>query len=88
MNTETSLYPDQAGCTTATMTTEEDWESACFTEAEINSAYHQLALPLDAVTVVDTLEGFEQCMECLTRPGTVVGVDSEWRPVFCGKVQK
>ncbi|KAL4219645.1 hypothetical protein ACF0H5_022217 [Mactra antiquata] len=67
---------------------DEDWETSCFTEQEINTAYYQLKLPQECIIMVDTIEGYQQCMKCVTKPGTIVGIDSEWRPSFCGQVQK
>ncbi|XP_052790834.1 exonuclease mut-7 homolog [Mya arenaria] len=67
---------------------EEDWENSCFTEAEISSAYHQLSLPLESVHIVDTLEKYRECLSCITKPGTIVGLDSEWKPAFLGQIQK
>ena len=57
-------------------------------QTEISQAYHQLSLPLDCVHVVDTLDKYNDCLPLITRPGTVVGVDSEWKPAFLGQVQK
>ncbi|XP_060579875.1 exonuclease mut-7 homolog [Ruditapes philippinarum] len=68
--------------------TEEDWENSCYTEAEINLSYYQLNLPLENIEIVDTLEKYDSCMTRLTQPGSVVGIDSEWRPAFCGQIQK
>ncbi|XP_053380810.1 exonuclease mut-7 homolog isoform X2 [Mercenaria mercenaria] len=67
---------------------EEDWESSCFTEEEINISYYQLKLPLESVEIVDTVDKYKYCMACITQPGSIVGIDSEWRPAFCGQIQK
>jgi len=88
----TDLY--KQGSTTASTTStatpgpDENWDNACFTDAEISSAYHQLALPLESVTVVDSVKLLDRCMVHLTKPGTIVGIDSEWRPAFCGQAQR
>lgn len=66
----------------------EDWESECYTESEIQAAYYQLSLPLDCVEVVDTVEKYNRCVEHITKPGSIVGMDSEWKPGFCGQIQK
>ncbi|KAH3795422.1 hypothetical protein DPMN_148972 [Dreissena polymorpha] len=66
----------------------EDWDSACFTEEEIKAAYHQLSIPLESVHLIDTLEAYSQCLEHITQPGSVVGIDSEWKPAFMGQIQK
>ena len=67
---------------------EEDWDRACYSEAEMAAGYHQLSLDVDQIIVIDTAEKYKQCMLHLTQPGSVVGIDSEWKPAFCGQIQK
>ena len=46
---------------------EEDWDTECYTESEIQAAYYQLSLPLESIEVVDTVEKYRQCMEYITK---------------------
>lgn len=67
---------------------DENWEESFYTPEEINTAYHQLSIPLESVVVVDTLDKYNECMACVTKKGSIVGVDSEWRPGFCGQTPR
>ncbi|WAR30235.1 MUT7-like protein [Mya arenaria] len=33
-------------------------------------------------------EKYRECLSCITKPGTIVGLDSEWKPAFLGQIQK
>ena len=68
--------------------TTEDWDSECLTEEEIQRAYYQLSVPLEHVIIVDSRDGFQQCLTSITRPGSIIGIDSEWKPGFTGGTQR
>ncbi|KAK7083667.1 hypothetical protein SK128_013603, partial [Halocaridina rubra] len=42
---------------------------------------YPLLLPPENIIIVDTIEGFEECMKTLSS-GIIVGVDTEWKPTF------
>ena len=52
---------------TSSVADSEDWDSECYTEAEIQAAYYQLSLPLECIEIVDTMDKYNSCMEHLTK---------------------
>ncbi|XP_065187032.1 exonuclease mut-7 homolog [Sycon ciliatum] len=64
-------------------------EDAGFTELALDamasgcSEYHQLDLPDERITMVDDDRSLAQCMKDVLKHGSIVGMDSEWRPTLC-----
>ncbi|KAI0227147.1 3'-5' exonuclease domain-containing protein [Lamellibrachia satsuma] len=56
----------------------EDWEDDCTGE----SLYHSLTLDPCDINWVDTSHAFHLCLTDISQPGTIVGLDAEWRPGF------
>ncbi|CAL4078268.1 unnamed protein product [Meganyctiphanes norvegica] len=48
---------------------------------EDSQGYYSLSIPWENVVLVDTVEGFEQCMTA-AQSTTLVGLDTEWKPTF------
>ncbi|XP_041370176.1 exonuclease mut-7 homolog isoform X2 [Gigantopelta aegis] len=61
---------------------DENWDDECIPQEEMDKHYHSLAVTLDQVTIIDTKQKLKTCVQHLTVPGTVIGIDSEWRPAF------
>lgn len=55
-------------------------EEECWNEAD-SQGYYRLSIPWEKVVLVDTVEGFEQCMTA-AQSATLVGLDTEWKPTF------
>ncbi|KAK3600347.1 hypothetical protein CHS0354_015943 [Potamilus streckersoni] len=67
---------------------EESWDEECFSQTEMDSYYYNLSLPPEAITLVDTRKKCQPCIQAITKPGAVFGIDSEWKPGFTGQIQK
>ncbi|XP_071157075.1 exonuclease mut-7 homolog isoform X1 [Mytilus edulis] len=66
----------------------ENWDDDCYSETEMSAHYYTLNLPDDHITVIDTKEKYQACLSTLTKPGTMIGIDAEWKPSFGSQVQK
>ncbi|CAC5357048.1 unnamed protein product [Mytilus coruscus] len=66
----------------------ENWDDDCYSETEMSAHYYTLNLPDDHITVIDTKERYQACLSTLTKPGTMIGIDAEWKPSFGSQVQK
>ncbi|XP_069121418.1 exonuclease mut-7 homolog isoform X1 [Argopecten irradians] len=67
---------------------DEDWDADCFSEDNIKTSWYPLKIPQDAITMVDTKESYWACLQRLSKPGTTVGIDSEWKPGFGNTIQR
>ncbi|KAK6177434.1 hypothetical protein SNE40_015537 [Patella caerulea] len=72
---------DEAGCST-TGDEEENWDSQTLSDKDMSVFYHQLVIPLDHITMVDSRDSLEKCSKRLSVPGSVIGIDSEWKPTM------
>ncbi|XP_046578003.1 exonuclease mut-7 homolog [Haliotis rubra] len=66
----------------------ENWDDDCYTEQDLQKYYHSLSVPLEQITLVDTRDKLSVCVARLCVPGTVIGIDSEWRPAFAAQPQR
>ncbi|KXJ29522.1 hypothetical protein AC249_AIPGENE18433 [Exaiptasia diaphana] len=44
---------------------------------------HQLTLPFEKIIFVDDEWGLTECLSKISKPGTTLGFDAEWRPTMC-----
>ncbi|CAH1272305.1 EXD3 [Branchiostoma lanceolatum] len=58
---------------------EESWEEEV---EDVESRYHQMPLHMEFIELVGTEKGLDSCALRLLQPGTIVGLDAEWRPSF------
>ncbi|XP_071097529.1 exonuclease mut-7 homolog [Haliotis cracherodii] len=66
----------------------ENWDDDCYTEEDLKKYYHPLRVPLEQITLVDTRDKLKACVARLCVPGTVIGIDSEWKPAFAAQPQR
>ncbi|XP_067661901.1 exonuclease mut-7 homolog isoform X1 [Haliotis asinina] len=66
----------------------ENWDDDCYTEQDLQKYYHSLSVPLEQITLVDTRDKLSVCVARLCVPGTVIGIDSEWKPAFAAQPQR
>ncbi|XP_033725310.1 exonuclease mut-7 homolog isoform X2 [Pecten maximus] len=66
----------------------EDWDADCYTDGDIKTSWYPLKISQDAITMVNTKESYSACLQRLSRPGTTIGIDSEWKPGFGNTVQR
>uniref|UniRef100_A0A2C9JMJ3 3'-5' exonuclease domain-containing protein n=1 Tax=Biomphalaria glabrata TaxID=6526 RepID=A0A2C9JMJ3_BIOGL len=57
------------------MDIEENWEDDI-----TDSVHYQFPLPQSAITVVEDKVDLKACLERITVPETVIGIDAEWKP--------
>ncbi|XP_078685653.1 exonuclease mut-7 homolog isoform X2 [Branchiostoma floridae x Branchiostoma belcheri] len=58
---------------------EENWEDEV---EDVESRYYQMPLHMEFIELVGTEKGLDSCAQRLLQPGTVIGLDAEWRPSF------
>ncbi|XP_078605865.1 exonuclease mut-7 homolog [Branchiostoma floridae x Branchiostoma japonicum] len=58
---------------------EENWEDEV---EDVESRYYQMPLHMEFIDVIGTEKGLSSCAQRLLQPGTMVGLDAEWRPSF------
>nr|KAG5686419.1 hypothetical protein BaRGS_029398 [Batillaria attramentaria] len=65
-----------------------DADGNTYSMEEMLSGYHSLALHESQITFIDSKEQLRDFYKTIGRPGTVIGVDSEWRPGFIGRQER
>ncbi|RUS74110.1 hypothetical protein EGW08_018117, partial [Elysia chlorotica] len=65
------------------MEVEENWESeADQAGAAERDKYYHLPLPESQIIMVDNRGQLKACLHRLTEPGTIIGIDAEWKPAM------
>ncbi|GFS24226.1 exonuclease mut-7 [Elysia marginata] len=81
-----SKNEDQAGSAGA----EENWDLDINTEdLREREKFYRMPLPESQIMVVDTRGKLKACLYRLTEPGSIVGIDAEWKPAMgAGSVER
>ncbi|CAH1786913.1 unnamed protein product [Owenia fusiformis] len=83
MGQQTDLQTDGLATANSQEETSEDWGAECYAEETVKNAhYHSLSIPLGNIIFVNTEQLYTDCLRHVTKDGSVVGIDAEWRPTI------
>ncbi|XP_070531738.1 exonuclease mut-7 homolog isoform X2 [Ptychodera flava] len=60
---------------------QDDVTDSCSEEIQ-SDQFYKLSIPFENIEIIDSAESLQKCAEILFKPGTIIGIDSEWRPSF------